>query len=151
MLYYDITLLLRDFIRSRRAWEKAMYARFAYMTFVEAVEDVPELLGGKFRKNLQSAEIPNEVLLKLNEILKRWNNFRINHEEDLRAVRNIGSAHRDKNIKKMLDVIENMDENKVIDVFEKFLQLLNLLTPFFTDIMSMLGMTSIRGVEQAAR
>ena len=131
----DVSILHRDLLMATEPWRQKLYARLLAMTLFESVEDITQLLGKEFRKNLDRAITKNDYKQKLNPIVKALNGFKNKHEHDFRDIRNNAVAHRDQNVERQLATIEKIDPEMVERLSFEFMELLSPLTPMMTEFM----------------
>jgi hypothetical protein len=132
----DLSILIFDLSMADTQWRKKLYARLLAMTLVECVEDITQLFGKEFRQSLDKAITKNDYKLKLNPIVKALIEFKKKHERDLRDIRNIAAAHRDKNAAHQLSTINKIDPKTLQNLSLEFVELLLPFTTMMTEIMN---------------
>jgi hypothetical protein len=106
---YDLNILGYDLLATEQGWRRKLYARLLALLIVEFLEDVGELLGKSFRSKVIAISDKSASIDRLNSILKQLNQLRSKHEKDLRSIRNIAIGHKDKDAKRQVEVINNLD------------------------------------------
>jgi nitrate reductase NapAB chaperone NapD len=105
----DLTVLTRDMACRRGWWETRLYARLLAITMLECTEDLPDVLGKKFRDALAAVVIEKEPKERISTVSRALSNFRKTHERALRSIRQIAAAHRDHNPSAVAAVIQSID------------------------------------------
>ena len=114
--YADLNEILADIAFSVSDWRRKLHCRHLAILLVEFIEDIPELMGKEFRSRLQLEPELLPMLPKVDAIMKDINLFRKNHESDLRALRNVASAHRDHSAIAMLEAIRAIDTYQLVKI-----------------------------------
>ena len=109
----DLSVLTRDMCCTSDWWQSRLYGRLLAMTMLECVEDVPSVLGKRFREALRGLVSDPVQHERISGITKRLSEFRKTNEAELREVRRIAAAHRDHNVNVQLQVIDTLDLKKL--------------------------------------
>lgn len=109
----DLTILTRDMMCKSEWWESRLYARLLAMTMLECAEDLPTVLGHKFRKSLE-AVARDEHRQRLSGITRQLSGFRKRHESELKNIRHIAAAHRDHDPNRLMGVIDALDTSRLL-------------------------------------
>jgi len=137
----DLTVLSRDMTCARNWWETRLYGRLLAMTMLECVEDLPAVLGKRFRASVVGI-VPNAPhLQRLSDITKRLSEFRKCHEKDLRHVRTIAAAHRDHDPALQVSVIETLDIPKLMRMAGELNDLLGAFVREMTQVLLRMNVT----------
>jgi len=110
----DLTVLTRDMACARDWWEERLYARLLALTMLECVEDLPVILGKKFRNSLAAVVPNNEYKQRLSKISSNLSAFKNRHDRELRHIRQIAAAHRDHDPNVLISLIEQLDMKKLM-------------------------------------
>ena len=110
----DLTVLTRDMACHPDWWASRLYARLLAMTMLEFVEDVPQVLGKRFRESLKAVAPADVHSKRVSGITKQLSDFRKKHETLLRQIRRISAAHRDHDANLLLSVIEEININSLV-------------------------------------
>lgn len=140
----DLTVLTRDMACRRDWWENHLYARLLAMTMLECVEDLPAVLGKKFRKSLASVVPDDGHRQRLSKITKRLSDFRKRHESQLRDIRRVAAAHRDHDPNLLISLIEKLDIQELITMAGELQDLQTEFAQAMTDVF--LGINAVREV-----
>ena len=135
----DLSILIVSLTLADTQWRKKLYARLLAMTLVESVEDIAQLLGKRFRENLDKAMTSGDYKQKLNPIVKNLTEFKKKHERALRDIRNIAAAHRDQDAKHQLATINKVDPKVLTNLSFEFVDLLSPFTKLMTNLMNDMG------------
>jgi hypothetical protein len=76
---------------------------------LECAEDLPDVLGKKFRDALAAVVIEKEPKERISAVSRALSNFRKTHERALRSIRQIAAAHRDHNPNAVAAAIQSID------------------------------------------
>lgn len=136
---YDFSILKNDALFSIRDWKKNFVARQIAVLLYETAHDLPELLGKDFRISLETLPLSDSDWETLNKSTKQINKFKNEHRELLNKLRNFVGAHRDKDAVKQLEIIEQADLFKLMELAGQFYSAINELLPFMAKITFMLG------------
>ena len=140
----DLTILIRDMACSRDWWEERLYARLLAMTMLECAEDLPAVLGKKFRESLVAVVPGDPHRQRLSKISKHLSNFRKRHERELRDIRKIAAAHRDHDPRVLMLLIEQLDTRKLTATADELQDLQTEFARAMTDVF--LGINAVREV-----
>ena len=141
---YDVSVLSQYYVKAyTRYWEKKFVARQMAILLYEASEDIPQLLGGDFRASLKTIPLWNEAEKELNKISKELNRFKRSHSEMLKELRNFVTVHRDHNTVKQMDIIDNLNPDKIYALLGDFYDIMNTLALFMIRIVRVMGNKSV--------
>jgi hypothetical protein len=130
---YDLKVIVKEMIFASNEWTKRYFARQACHLIYELIKDFFEILGTDFTSKIDQLSNKDELRQSLANVRKKLNEFKGLHFVKLQEIRNVSSAHRDKDILVQLDVIQSINW---VDTF--------LIAKAFDDIVQELG-----GVMQA--
>lgn len=139
LIDHDIAVLSRYFALGYRTWERKFAARQLAVLLYEVSKDLPELLGGEFRKSLMTLPLRDGAKLELNHITKLLDEFKSKNGPFLKAIRLLVGAHRDHDAAKQLEVIEAIDPLSVYKMAADFYDCINPLISFLaktTELMT---------------
>ena len=140
----DLTVLTRDMICREDSWESRLYARLLAMTMLECAEDLPAVLGKKFRQSLAAVVPDDRHRRRLSEITKRLSDFRKRHERELRHIRRIAAAHRDHDPNLLISMIEQLDTQRLMTIAGELHDLQTEFARAMTEVF--LSVNSVREV-----
>ncbi len=144
VMEYDMSVLSQYYVKAyTRYWEKKFIARQMAIILYEASEDIPQLLGRNFRASLKTVPLWNEAEKELTEISKELNRFKGSHSEMLKELRNFVTAHRDHNAVRQMDIIDNLNPDKIYTLLGDFYDIIKPLLPFMTRIVLVMGNKSV--------
>jgi hypothetical protein len=109
----DLSVLARDMCCTSDWWQSRLYGRLLAMTMLECVEDIPAVLGKRFREALRTLVSDPLQHQRVSTITKSLSEFRKGNEAELRHVRHVAAAHRDHNVDAQLQVIESLNIKKL--------------------------------------
>lgn len=139
----DVSTYSEAIVFARSEWHRKFHARGLAVLLLELSEDLPELLGKKYRNWLSELELGSEWTERLNNIGRQLSSFRKEHTPFLRRVRNYIGAHRDHDASTQLELIDSLD---VLEVFRLGALLsvpLRGLMDFYTDLLAHMGRPSV--------
>lgn len=102
---FDLKVIAKSLLFSKREWEKRLFARQASLLIYETMNDLFDLLGKDFRFIISALRDRNEFEISLKEIKKHLNDYKGLYFERLKEIRNVSIAHRDKDTIEQLKVI----------------------------------------------
>jgi hypothetical protein len=132
----DLTVLSRDMTCRSDWWESRLYGRLLAMTMLECVEDIPAVLGKKFRNSLAVVALDISHQQRVANISKSLSDFCKRHGKELRHVRTIAAAHRDHDAGIQAAVIEELDIRALMKMAGELNDLLGGLVRAMTAILS---------------
>ena len=140
---YDLSCLSHDLHTMKPGWKRNLQARVAVLLLVEYMESIGGVMGSQFRVSAESLyENPADDEKRLNEISKTLHCLRNEHDKDLRKLRNLAMAHREKDAQTQLAAIEEMDIEYVAGIMAALTEWTTLLLNFFTYLVSRIYATT---------
>ena len=133
---FDTSTLIHELACSKTRWKQILHARLLALTIVEFMQDIAELTGKSFRENISQTLNSPDAINRLNIILKDLNNLRDTHDKELRDIRNVAIAHRDKNAKIQLDMINKLDINNICSLANDITKFQSSMIDFITSLLS---------------
>jgi hypothetical protein len=130
----DLTVLARDMSCTSDWWQSRLYGRLLAMTLVECVEDIPTVLGKKFRESLRAVIADDSRRQRISAITKGLSEFGRRNDAELRYVRRAVAAHRDHNVNLQVEVIDKLDLKKLTSLASELNDLLGALSRTMADI-----------------
>jgi hypothetical protein len=140
----DLTVLTRDMACHQDWWESRLYARLLAMTMLECAEDLPAVLGKKFRDSLAVVVPDDRHRERLSKITSDLSDFRKRHERELRDIRRIAAAHRDHNPSLVISLIEQLDTQALLSMAGELQELQTEFSLAMTEVF--LGINAVREV-----
>jgi len=119
-------------------WHQQFAARGMAVLLYEAAEDIPAVLGKKYRQTLRDLGLGDSWLQALNKSTAGFNAFKNEHADFLKKVRNYVGAHKEKNALAQLAVLESLDYMEVYRLGAKFSDPLRSLVDFQTVLLNYL-------------
>jgi hypothetical protein len=120
IIAYDLKIITKDLSFSRNEWEKRVYTRQASLILYEAVGDLLKLLGKDFKNITKNRLDITEYEDGLNNIRGLLNVFKETNFQRLYKVRNVATAHRDKDILKQIDTILQINCAEMLNLLFEF-------------------------------
>lgn len=111
--FRDLSVLAHDVATSER-WRKHLYARCLAVTLVALGERAKKLGGKEMSKVLKRINNGSTLISQLRTQRKQLEGLISQHDEYLRKVRNTTIAHRSERASEQIDLIENLDFNKLL-------------------------------------
>jgi hypothetical protein len=136
LLEQDISAYSESIFFARSEWHRQFYARGLAVLLYEGAEDLPQLLGKKYREWIADLELNSQWVTALNNIGAKLSRFRRSHSDFLSDVRNLVGAHKDHNTSAQLDVFANL---KAVDVYRlgaEFSEPLRNLIEFYIRLLT---------------
>ncbi len=139
----DLAYFTTDMVVAIGDRRRAFVAKHEAVLLYEAAEDVPQLLGKKFRDAIAALSIPPEQLDAINAVSSDLNRFWRTHREFLGRIRNALAAHRDQDA---LAYAQALDSIKPLEVMHRAAELSQLLETLVQQLTAIGHLTSNPGV-----
>ncbi|MHB9140584.1 MAG: hypothetical protein ACYC25_01760 [Paludibacter sp.] len=136
LISLDLKHFARDLALADDEWGKRIYGRMISMLIYESMSDLLELLGKDFRAILKKLSISEELNIELNGISKILNDYKSKNLERLRDIRNVATAHRDKDIMEQINMIESIGWIELIELGTLYDKILNSLGQFLQKVIN---------------
>lgn len=127
IISYDLKIITRDLTFSRNDWQKRFYARQASLIIYEAINDLFKLLGKDFVELTKNRLDISEFQDDLKNVRKDLNIFKETYSEKLETIRNVATAHRDKDVLKQIETIRQINWAESLQMITKFDGIINNL------------------------
>ena len=131
---YDLKVITKTLIFSKREWEKRLFARHACLLIYETLNDLFDLLGKDFRKIISELQGKSKYENDLKAIIKELNAYKTANFVRLQQIRNVSVAHRDQNTAEQLKVIHSISWVEAINLISAFDKILNQTGKLLQDI-----------------
>ena len=121
---YDLKIIVKSMMFAKREWEKRVFARQASLLVYETMNDIFDLFGKDFRKIVSGLPDREHFEKELKCITKDLNTYKDLYFEQLKIIRNVSIAHRDKDTLGQLKVIQSInwvDSMTMVSGFDKIL------------------------------
>jgi hypothetical protein len=136
IVQYDISALAHDALLSPDGWRRKLYCRFLALTLTEAVEDLSEILGWKFRQAVHGVFIDPELDKRTQALTKAMGTFTASYNKLLRELRHNVAAHRDHDASAQLRMIESVDCAQILDVTCEFVEQNRLICDLLLELVT---------------
>jgi hypothetical protein len=136
IISYDLKIITRDLTFSRNEWQKRHYSRQACLIIYESIDDIFKLLGKEFVDLTKNRLDITELEVDLKNIRKDLNNFKKGYSEKLNIIRNVSIAHRDNEVLKQIEIIQQINWSDSIGMIMQYDVILNNLGRFLTKLMN---------------
>ena len=127
IISYDLKIIARDLTFSRNDWQKRVYARQASLIIYEATDDLFKLLGKDFIELTKNRLDISEFQDDLKDVRKNLNIFKETYSKKLETIRNVATAHRDKDVLKQIETIRQINWSESLQMITKFDVIINNL------------------------
>jgi hypothetical protein len=127
ILSYDLKIIVRAMMNSKREWEKRMYARQGALLIYEAINDIFELLGKSFRDIIATLPDKESIEASLIEIRTSLNSFKDMNFDKIKEIRHVAAAHRDQDTLKLLQTIYSISWTDSFNICSAFDKIVNKL------------------------
>jgi hypothetical protein len=144
LISYDLKIISRDLSFSTKEWQKKLYARQAYLTIYESMDDILELCGNKLRIAIKDFHDFDDLILQINNATSSLKLFNRKHESALKEIRNLVIAHRDHNTLKQLDYITTINWTASITLISEY-------DSIISEIASLCQVLMTRSVDEVHR
>jgi hypothetical protein len=133
---YDLKIIVKAMVFSKREWEKRLFARQAALLVYETMNDLFDLLGKDFRKIVSTLTDKSLFEHSLKEIIKDLNVYKSSYFDKLKKIRNVSIAHRDKDTLEQLKTIQSIQWVESITMVSGFDKILNKTGRLLQDLTS---------------
>ena len=138
LLHYDFAVLSYNHATEVDELKQNLYARQLALLLHEALEDVPAILGGEFRRAVGTLPSGASHLSALSPILKSLSSLRKTHQSQIADIRNFVAAHRDHDALKQLEIMRGIRSIWLVSISSEFTEFLGnvarALTPLITEM-----------------
>ena len=110
----DLSVLFNTLLNSKTDNEQNLFARLICGQLYELNEDVPKILGKKYRNLLAKWPKYKEIESELNYLIKKFHNNKAKYIDQLKEIRHNIAHHRDIDGIVQHDLIESLDFNLVV-------------------------------------
>lgn len=131
---YDLKVIVKSMIFSKREWEKRLFARQACLLVYETMNDIFDLLGKDFRKIISELADKETFEKRLKHISKELNTYKDTYFTQLKLIRNVSIAHRDKDTLEQLKVIQSISWVDTVNMVSGFDRILNTTGKLLQDL-----------------
>jgi hypothetical protein len=139
LLHYDLAVLAYDHATEVDERKQNLYARQLCLLLHEALEDIPSVFGGKFRKAAASLPNGDNYLLALSGVLKTLSDIRKENHAQIAEIRNFVAAHRDHDALNQLEIMRKIDSLWLMAISGKFIEFLGKMAGAVTPLLSEMG------------
>ncbi len=123
----DLLILLKNVLRAKRKYEKALFARLLALTIIEYMDDINPLIGHDLLNELNNNNL-SEFTINFKSINKRYSTIKKNNERLLRQIRNTTAAHKSTDSLKLINYIEQLNIPQIISLGIEIIKIMNDLT-----------------------
>lgn len=139
LLHYDIAILAYDHATEVDERKQNLYARQLCLLIHEALEDVPAVFGGSFRKAAASLPDGEKYVLAISGVLKSLSDIRKTNQVPIAEIRNFVAAHRDHDALNQLTIMRKIDNLWLISVSSQFIEFLGKMAGALTPLLTKMG------------
>lgn len=125
MSSFDLKVITKEMNFSTNEWAKRYFARQACQLIYELTNDLFEVLNKDFEKEIDKLTNNETIKISLKTIRRDLNQFKEIYFTKLKEIRNVASAHRDKDISLQFEIIESISWTDTINMTSKFDKIIN--------------------------
>ncbi len=130
----DLAYFTTDMVGAIGDRRRAFVAKHEAVLLYEAAEDIPQLLGKKFRDAIAALSIPPERLQAINAVSADLNKFWRTHRNFLGRIRNVLAAHREQDALAYTNALDSIKPLEVMHRAAELSQFLQVLIQQLTAI-----------------
>jgi hypothetical protein len=134
LLDQDLADFTDDLVNATGDRRRRFIAKHEAVLLYEAAEDLPQLLGKDFREAVRILGTPSELLARLNTASSDLSRFWKDERTFLGTIRNAIAAHREKDARRYLEVLESVEPLEVMKRAADFSGRLEHLIDVITEI-----------------
>jgi len=132
----DYAVLKLEMVSTSEDWRLKFTARQIALLLYESCDGLTHLLGKPFRESLTFLALPETEMQEFIQIAKDLNAFKNrNHQFLYVDVRNLISAHREKDSLLFLNAVESLDPMQVFRLGADFYRIIHRLNQFLLKVM----------------
>ena len=122
---FDLKVIVKEMTFATDEWTKRYFARQTCHLIYELTNDLFEILGKDFKEQIEMLTNNENLKTSLVDIRAKLNQFKSANFDTLKEVRNVSSAHRDKDFITQLRSIESINWADTISIATKFDNIMN--------------------------
>jgi hypothetical protein len=130
----DIVRTNHQYLKTKDKGEQNLLSRSLALHLYEFIQDFQKLTGKSFRQQLQTIPFPEDVLEQFDSLKLGYRNISARYVQFLAEVRHTAIAHKTKEVKTLVDNIQNLDQLQVREIATMSLLLYGLYDQFHNDI-----------------
>ena len=130
----DLAYFTTDMVGAIGERRRAFVAKHEAVLLYEAAEDIPQLLGKKFRDAISALSVPPDRVQAINSVSADLNKFWRTHREFLGRIRNVLAAHREQDALAYANALDSIEPLEVMHRAAELSQLLETLIQQLTAI-----------------
>lgn len=135
MSSYDLKVIVKEMTFATDEWTKRYFARQTCHLIYELTNDLFEILGKDFKIQIEKLTDNETLKASLIDIRTKLNSFKADTFERLKEIRNVSSAHRDKDFIIQLKLIDSISWIDTISIATRFDNILNDLGVVIQKVM----------------
>jgi len=125
MSSYDLKVIVKEMTLATDEWTKRYFARQTCHLIYELINDLFEILGKDFKNQIEKLTDNENLKTSLIDIRAKLNDFKTDTFERLKEIRNVSSAHRDKDFIVQLRLIDSISWIDTISIATRFDNIMN--------------------------
>lgn len=125
MSSYDLKVIVKEMTLATDEWTKRYFARQTCHLIYELINDLFEILGKDFKIHIEKLTENENLKSILTNIKAKLNSFKTDNFERLKEIRNVSSAHREKDFIVQLKLIDSISWIEVISIATSFDNIMN--------------------------
>jgi hypothetical protein len=133
---YDLKIIGQDLTFAENEWQKRYYARQACLIIYESLNDFFDLMGKDFKTLIDKKVNDKSIADNLNSIRKDLNKYKDANFQTLKQIRNVSIAHKDNDIIKQIEIIQNINWSDTLTLITQFDKILNDLGKLFQNLIN---------------
>jgi hypothetical protein len=124
---FDLKVIVKEMTFASDEWSKRYFARQTCQLIYELIGDLFKILGNDFKKHIEKLDNNENLKISLKDIRTDLNNFKREYNKRLEVIRNVATAHRDKDFINQFEIIKSIIWMETISMAFKFDKILNEL------------------------
>lgn len=127
---FDLTIITENLYLTQNEWGRRFFARQSALLIYEAIDDIMNLTGKKFRNMLEQLENAAELKVELKAISTNMNEYKNHNYLKLQQIRNKSAAHRDHDCTDLLKTIGEINWSGTVELSRQFNNILSAYANF---------------------
>jgi hypothetical protein len=111
----DFLVTFQSYFKGSTKWEKNLHCRQLALLIYEFTDDIHNTINETIRKNKEIDKVDSNLKSKINDVVKKLAFIKqLKYDDHLKELRNQTIAHKEEDIHKLFDKIQNVDEKLII-------------------------------------
>lgn len=124
---YDLFIIICDYHKSIKKFQQTYYARQASLVCFELLDDISQHFNKNFNELMLNKIKDSSINEEYKRLSKAFNKMRNDDGAKFKTIRDYTIAHRDHNISKQIEIMNDMDNEWIIKFSLEYLKVIEEL------------------------